>query len=261
MRTTPQGNKSRQLLSKIAEVASALSQEGREFNRHLVEQFEGWESVDFEEMSTTTAIPDEHLLFYKAVAQTLGWLQQTPLSEEGGGNDQMNRPCPVPIIYLRILLEARSGLTREVDQRLEELLEQAQEEAKVKRPRRLLAVVAGLRTWTRVELPDVVTMGVLDLEETQRLALNTGGRARWTALAPLKMYALYKGPDLITPRAIFLPIGSCVSRGIDRLFGFALGESESDYKLSRQLHLKLADLAHASVWDINSGFYRLGGGS
>jgi hypothetical protein len=55
-------------------------------------------------------------------------------------------------------------------------------------------------------------------------------------------------------------MGSAVSRGIERLFGFTLGESGSDYRLSRGLHLKLADLAQATIWDINSGFYRLGGG-
>ena len=261
MQVTVQQFKDRELLIRIAEVASILSQEGREFNKHLVEQFEGSGREDIGEIGDTTAIPNEHLLFYKAVAQTLGWLQQIPVLKEGDRNDQMDRLSPVPVIYLRVLLEARSGLTKGVGQRLQELLEQAQEEAKVKRPRRLLAVVAGLETWARVELPDVGTTGALDLEETQCLALNAGGRARWTALAPLKMYALYKGPDLITPRAILPPMGSAVSRGIERLFGFALGESESDYRLSRGLQLKLADLAHASIWDINSGFYRLGGGS
>jgi hypothetical protein len=248
-------------LIRIAEVASVLSDEGGEFNRHLVEQFKGWERVDIEGMGDTTAIPDEHILFYKAVAQTLGWLQQIPIPQEGDRNNLMDRLSPVPIIYLRVLLEARSGLVKDAGQRLEELLEQGQREAKMRRPRRLLAVIAGLETWTRVELPDVGTTGALDIEEVQRLALNAGGRAHWTALAPLKMYALYKGPDLLTPRAIFLPGGSAVSRGIERLFGFVLGESESDYRLSRGLHRKLADLAHTSVWDINSGFYRLGGGS
>ncbi len=251
----------RDLLIRVAELASILSKEGQEFNQHLVEQFEGWKGVSIEEILDTTAIPNEHLLFYKAVAQTLGWLQQIPVPKEGDRNDIVDKLFTVPVIYLQVLIEARNGLVKEAGQRLEELLEQGQKEAKVRRPRRLLAVIAGLETWASVELPDVGASGALDMEEIQRLALDAGGRARWTALAPLKMYALLKGSDLLTPRAIFSPMGSAVSRGIERLFGFRLGESESDYRLSRGLHLKLADLAHTSVWDINSGFYRLGGGS
>jgi len=259
MAATSTKPKDRDLLIRIAELASILSQEGQEFNQHLVGQFEEWKGVGIEETLDTAKIPEEHLLFYKAVAQTLGWLQQIPIPKEGARLE--DKLSPVPFIYLQVLLEARSGLVKQAGQRLEELLEQGQKEDEVKRPRRLLAVIAGLETWARVELPDVGATGALDMEEVQRLALNAGGRARWTALAPLKMYALFKGSDLLTPRAILPASGAAVSRGIERLFGFRLGESENDYRLSRGLHLKLADLANTSVWDINSGFYRLGGGS
>jgi len=261
MQATIQQFKARDLFIKIAEVASTLSHKGRLFNQHLVEQFEEWNRVDMQKIVGVRVIPDEHLLFYKAVAETLSWLQQIPPPKEGNRNDLMDRLSPVPVIYLQVLLEARGGLSKRASQRLEELLEQRQKEANVKRPRRLLAVLAGLETWARVELPDVSASEALDLEEVQRLALNAAGRAKWTALAPLKMYALYKGPDLATPRTIFPPMGSAVSRGIERLFGFSLGESGNDYMVSRGLHLKLADLAHASIWDINSGLYRLGGGA
>ena len=259
METKLQLSTDRVLMAKIAEVASIISDEGREFNQHLVEQFKGWSGVDVVELADATAIPQEHIVFYQAVAQTLGWLQQIPAPGEGGGGNPGDRLSPMPVIFLKVLLEARNGLIKEAGQRLEELLVQEQKEAKIKRPRRLLAVIAGLETWARVELPGVGTKGTLDLKEVQRLALNAGGRARWTALAPLKMYALYKEPDLPTPRAIFPPVGSAVSRGIEHLFGFTLGESEGDYRRSRELHLKLADLAHTSVWDVNSGFYKLGG--
>jgi hypothetical protein len=261
MRANAQASKERELLTSMGTVAYVLSHEGKEFNGYLVEQFQKWERVDMGKMADTTAMPPEHLLFYEAVAQTLGWLQQIPIAKERKENNVTYGLSRVPAIYLQVLLEARSGATEGVAKRLEELLEKAHQANKGKGPRRLLAVVAGLQTWAVVELPEVGRAGTIDLEETQRLALNACGRARWTALAPLKMYALGKGADFRTPRAILPPVGSAVSRGIERLFGFALGESESDYRLSRGLHLKLADLAHSSIWDINSGLYRLGGGS
>ena len=261
MRANGQASKDRELLTSMATVAYVLSREGKEYNRLLMEQFQRWERVDVEKIAATAAMPPEHLLFYKAVAQTLGWLQQIPIAKERKENDLTYRLSPVPVIYLQVLLEARGGVTQGVARRLEKLLGEAHEATRGKGPRRLLAVVAGLQTWAAVELPEVGRGGALDLEETQRVALNACGRARWTALAPLKMYALCQGADFGTPRAILPPMGSAVSRGIERLFGFALGESESDYRLSRGLHLKLADLAHTSIWDINSGLYRLGGGS
>jgi len=253
------------LLVRIAEVATILGQEGREFNRYLVRQFKQWEKVDVKELLNTTEISDEHLIFYKAVAQTLGWLQQIPVLRKGDRNDAKENLSPVPVIYLRVLLKARSGgLVKEADRWLVELLEQGSKEAEVKRPRRLSAVIAGLETWSSVELPDVGPRGVLDLEEVQSLVLSACGRARWTAFSALKMYAIYKlseGVQLLIPREIFPPMGSAVSRGIARLLGFTLGESENDYTISRGLHLKLADLAQTTTFDINSGFYRRGGGS
>ncbi|MBM3117941.1 MAG: hypothetical protein FJ006_00055 [Chloroflexi bacterium] len=251
------------LLVRIAEVATVLGQEGREFNRHLVGQFEEWNRVNVKELIDAATISNEHLIFYEAVAQTLGWLQQIPVLREGSINDLKERLLHVPVIYLQVLLEARGGLVEEAGQRLIELLDQSKKETEVKRPRRLLAVIAGLETWSRVQLPDVGPRGVLDLEEVQRLALSACGRARWTALAPLKMYAIYKlSKNVVLPtfRGLFPPMGTAVSRGIERIFGFTLGESENDYSISRGLHLRLADLAQMTIWDINSGFYRLGGG-
>lgn len=252
------------LLTRIAKLATILGQEGREFNRHLVEQFKQWERVDIEGLLDTTSIANEHLIFYKAVAQILGWLKQIPVLREDRRNNPEDSLSPVPVIYLQVLLEARSGLVKEAGRRLVELLEQGRKETAVKRPSRLLAVIAGLGTWSRVELPQVSSHGVLNLGEVQHLALSACGRARWTALAPLKMFSIYKlskGVQLPIPREIFPPMGSAVSRGIERLLGFNLGESENDYTISRGLHLKLADMAQMTIFDINSGFYRLGGGS
>lgn len=263
MRATSQSNQERQLLAKIAEIASVLRDEGSAFNQHLIKQFRGWDKVKMQGLPDMTTLPAEHLILFKSIAQTLNWLQQLPMANEGERTKEAGRPGPVPIAYLRLLLEAKAGLIKNAAERLEQLLEEGQRESGIKRPRRLLAVIAGLETWSRVELPDVGPDGVLNLEEVQRLALSVCGRARWTALAPLKMYAIHKLSEdvpLPTPRAILPPMGSAVSRGIERLFGFNLGESENDYSICRALHLKLADLAQTTIWDINSGFYRLGGG-
>jgi len=263
MRATSQSNQQRKLLTNITEIAAILRDEGMEFNQHLIRQFKRWDSVKTEDLPNVSAVPQEHLLFLKAVAQALAWLQQLPVSNEGGGAEVAESLGEVPTTYLRALLEAKAGVVKNTAKRLEELLEQGGKEAGIRRPRRLLAVIAGLETWCKVELPDVSPNGVLDLEVVQHLALSACGRARWTALAPLKMYTIYKlseGVYLPTPRGIFPPMGSAVSRGIERLFGFALGESDNDYGISRGLHVKLADLAQTTIWDINSSFYRLGGG-
>jgi hypothetical protein len=263
MQATCKSNQERQLLIKITEIASILRDEGIDFNQHLIRQFKGWDRIKIEELLGTATLPAEYLLFLKSVAQTLSWLQQLPIPNETKITEEAGSPVAVPVIYLRVLLEVKAGLVKNIAERLEELLEQETGESRVRRPRRLLAVIAGLETWSKVELPDVGPDGVLDLHAVQRLALSACGRARWTALAPLKMYAIYKlseGVHLLTPREIFPPMGSAVSRGIERVFGFALGESENDYVISRGLHLKLADLAQTTIWGINSGLYRVGGG-
>jgi hypothetical protein len=263
MRAISQSNQERQLLTNITEIASILRNEGMDFNQHLIRQFTGWNRVRMEELSNASTFPPEHLLFLKAIAQILTWLQQLPVSDQGEKEGETGGSGTVPIAYLRLLLEAKAEQVHNIAARLEQLLQEGQRETRVRKPRRFLAVLAGLETWSRVELPDVGPSRVLNLEEVQRLALSACGRARWTALAPLKMYAIYKlseGVYLPTPREIFPPMGSAVSRGIERLFGFALGESENDYSISRALHWKLADLAQTTIWDINSGFYKLGGG-
>lgn len=263
MGTITKSNQERQLLANVAEIASILKDEGMGFNQHLIRQFQVWDRVKIEDLPNVTTLPPEHLLFLKAVAQILSWLQQLPISSEDGKEGETENSATVPITYLRVLLEAKAGQIKNIAERLEQLIEQGQGGAGIRRPRRLLAVIAGLETWSKVELPDVAPNGVLDLEAVQRLALRYGGRARWTALAPLKMYAIYKlsnGVNLPISREIFPPMGRAVSKGIERLFGFALGESDNDYTISRGLHLKLADLAQTTIWEINSGLYRLGGG-
>lgn len=263
MLSPAQNGPERHLISNVTGIATTLGDEGKKFNQHLVRQFKGWDSVRMEDLPHTGRLIPEHLIFLKAIAQSLNWLQQLIPAHEDEKVEETANAGAVPVIYLRVLLEAKTGRVNNVAQRLEELLEQGQREAGIRKPRRLLAVLAGLETWSRVKLPDVSPNGLLDLEELQRLALSACGRARWTALAPLKMYAIYKlsqSVHLPIPRGIFPPMGSAVSRAIERLFGFALRESENDYSISRGLHVKLADLAQTTIFEINSGLYRLGGG-
>ena len=244
----------------ISAAASIIAKEGKAFNQHLVEQFRRWESVDLKQFGKLAIIPNEHLIFYESIAQTLGWMQQSPI-EKSDDMEVEQRIPPLLLAYLQVLLEARGGKIRDSGKRLEEIIEDPQRsENNGKKPRRLFGVVAGLETWSQVVLPDVVGKGVLNIEELQRRALNAGGRARWTALAPLKMYAIYKRIGASTPRSINPPMGRRVSHGIEQLLGFTLGESDNDYSISRELHLKLADLAQSSIWEINSGLYRFGGG-
>ena len=241
---------------RITEVALFVADKGRGFNGHLLRQFERWKSMDAERSGDLTDIPGEHLLFYQSVAETLGWLQQAPVEELAGEAPEGHIP-PLLAFYLQVILEGRCGKTKNVQGMLDKLRKGDQ----VRKPRRIEGVIAGLETWAAVDLPDVTDGGTLDLDEVQRRAIAEGGRARWTALAPIKMYAIHKGLGTLTPRTIYPPMGMAVSRGIQQLLGFTLGESGGDYELSRGLHLKLADLARASIWDINSGLYLIGGGS
>ena len=249
--------KERELQAKIAEIACSLAQDGRQFNQHLRDQFKRWETVDLGQLGDLTAMPDEHLFFYKAVAQTLGWLQRTPVVKQPSRSGWEGQLSPLPPLYLQVILEARKGRTKNVRTRLDELIKAVQ----VKKLKRSEGVIAGVETWAGFGLPDVTDGSTLDLDEVQRCAIPPGTRALWTALAPIKMYAIHKGLGTSTPITVCPPIGRAVSRGIERLLGFTLVESRGDYELSRKLHLKLADLAKESIWDINSGLYLLGGGS
>ncbi len=242
----------------LTHCANRLAVAGREFNEHLVRQFQSWDT-EAESVMVKPNLPAEHVSFLKAVAFTLGWLEQSVAVSDVVDETNRTKLLYLPKLYLQCLLEQKAGVTGSIEARFDELLQEAQTGMPLRRPRRLTGVIAGLDTWAKVNL-DVATSpnGSLDLETLQDLALKAGKRARWTALAPVKMGSLLRGS---APRSLFPPVGSAVSRGIERLLGFSLSESENDYTIARGLHLRLADLAQASVVDINSGLYRLGGGS
>ena len=130
-------------------------------------------------------------------------------------------------------------------------------------PKRLTAIIAGLESWAQVSLPAVHEGQQLDLEEIQRRAIYVNKSVRWSSLAAVKMYAIQNDGDtnnkkIVLSRSIYPPMGRAVSRGIERLLGFSLGESKGDHKIAKDLHLKLAELTGESVFDLNSGFYKVG---
>lgn len=247
-----------EITAYLTQCATSLAMAGREFNEHLVRQFQSWD-IEADSVTVNPDLPTEHVSFLKIVAFTLGWLEQSVALSDVVDETNRTKLLHLPRLYLQCLLEQKTGANRSIEARFDELLQEAQRGIPLKRPRRLTGVIAGLDTWAKVDL-DVATSpnGSLDLETLQDLALKSGKRAKWTALAPLKMLSLLRGS---APRVLYPPVGSAVSRGTERLFGFSLSESENDYTIARGLHLRLADLALASVFDINSGLYRLGGGS
>ena len=258
-------NNRQALISGIQEVARVLSVEGRKFNTQLIEQFESiWKEPIDSNLIDLTRISSEHLIFYQSIVQTLNWIQ-----------DQKKDKYKLLHIYLQILIKAANiENKKQVTPQVQETLN----DFNLDTPRRLYGVIGSLETWTRVELPAVKKYEVLDLEQVQDLAFQVSYELRrpesdnkkahrydirWTTLAPLKMYAILKGTRYKTPERIYPPMGKAVSKGIEEIWGIRLGESTKDYTISRDLHLKLANSADedTSIWDINSGLYRLGGGS
>jgi len=269
------------LAANIKNIARILSKEGRQFNIHLINQFNSIWQTNLEKPLNgvdLNSINPEHLIFYQSVAHTTNWMQDQE-------KDRYHLLC----IYLQILIKAANlDDKNQVEPRVVETLN----EFNIDIPKRLYGVIGSLKTWTRVKLPSLKHREILDLAEVQEIAFRVsyklrreknkrkqnesdqnshtsmrGGNKeppvdiRWTTLAPLKMYALLKGPKYKTPEQIYPPMGKAVSKGIAEVFGIHLGESANDYMISRDLHLKLANAAGTSIWDINSGFYRLAGGS
>jgi hypothetical protein len=78
-------------------------------------------------------------------------------------------------------------------------------------------------------------------------------------LIPQKFYWLLR-PEIAVPRSTLPPLGAAVLRGIEKMLGIRLGNSGKDQELARQLHLQLADLAGANIYDVNTGIFLLGDG-
>jgi len=119
-------------------------------------------------------------------------------------------------------------------------------------------------SWAQVSLPAVHEDQQLDLEEIQRRAIYVNKGVRWSSLAALKMYAIQNDCEtnkkIVLSRSIYPPMDRPVSRGIERLLGFSLVESNGGLEIAKDLHLKLAELTGESEFDLNSGFYKVGGG-
>lgn len=241
-------------------IATALAAEGKKHNLHLRERFQNdWEEIG---VSRLRGVSDEHMLFFQSISESLSWLQ-----DAGEGRHELLGA------YLRILVSGKvdgtpdDNLRRWIEDQLGNVLKRGGgPEAEKKAPKRLSAVTAGLETWVRAVLPDVREGQQLNLEQVQRSAMEVNKSIRWSSLAAVKMYAIQYDGDLdnkkiVLNRSIYPPMGRAVSRGIEKLLGFSLGESKNDHEISKDLHLKFADLTGESVFDLNSGFYKFGGGS
>lgn len=245
------------MIPDITKLASGIAESGIRFNDHLQTQYaEDWGIIDITRLQDVRTVPDEHLLFYMSIAESLSWLQDS--KDRGLVREFLQQ-------YLHILLSSRNQVTpgdlrRQIEDRLRIVpLPEISGEATSHRPKRLSAVVSALETWSQVRLPTVQEGQDLNVEEVQRLAIEVNG-VRWSSLAAVKMYTILKGQRVVG-RSIYPPMGRAVSKGIEKLFGFSLGESRSDHEHSRGLHLRFAELTGATVFDLNSGFFVAGGGS
>jgi hypothetical protein len=237
-------------------VAEVLAKDGRAFNKQLVEQCgKEWQALKNSGHSDAeSGLHKDHLVFLRSIAQGFGWLHQT---EKG-------RSALVSSCYDLLLVAAKRPFDANGEH--EPLVDQSVEvgaalDRLVDQPRRRTGIEAGLKAWTAVaaKLPQRNEGEQLDLEAVQRLVLPIGG-PRWTSLIPMKFYSLLH-EDRTVPRTILPPLGAAVLRGVRKLYGLGLNEVKRDAERGMEIHLHLADLANASIYDINSGLYKLGGRS
>ena len=231
-------------------VAEALAKDGKSFNKGLIELCENeWEALkDAALVSAESGFHEDHLAFLRSIAQGFGWLHQTEK-----GRSALVRSC-----YDLLLVASKHPIDTE-DERKAQVSEAIKQLAD--QPRRRDGIEAGLNAWAAVvaKFPQRNEGEQLDLEAVQHLVIPIGG-PRWTSLIPMKFYSLLHG-DRTIPRTILPPLGAAVLRGVRKLYGLGLNEVKRDAERGMEIHLHLADLANASIYDVNSGLYRLGGGS
>ena len=230
-------------------VAEALAKNGRAFNQQLVEQCgTEWQTLkDSGHSDAESGLHKDHLVFLRSIAQGFGWLHQTEK-----GRSALVRSC-----YELLLVASKHPIDTE-EQRKAQISEAIKQLAD--QPRRRDGIEAGLNAWTAVvaKFPQRNEGEQLDLEAVQHLVIPIGG-PRWTSLIPMKFYSLLH-EDRTVPRTILPPLGAAVLRGVRKLYGLGMNEVKRDAERGMEIHLHLADLANASIYDINSGLYRLGGG-
>lgn len=237
-------------------VAETLAMDGKAFNNDLMEQCgKEWEALEDSALEDSTlgsagsGFPEDHLAFLRSIAQGFGWLHQTEK-----GRSSLVRSC-----YDLLLVASKRPIHTEGERKSQvfETLEQLEDQ-----PRRRDGIEAGLNTWTAVvgKFPQRTEGEQLDLDAVQRLVIPRRdgiGGPRWTSLIPMKFYSLLH-EDRTVPRTILPPLGAAVLRGVRKLYGLGLNEAKRDAERGMEMHLHLADLANASIYDINSGLYRLG---
>ena len=251
----------------VVDLAQSLANRGKEFNEGILERFRDYfPEKELAENARKHGMEKEHLRLIECVAQTLSWLQPRVDSD-------VNEAIKLVKFYRRTIIEARDESDpgvwiRERVGALRTRADGATESEYPVKPSKTEGIIAGLRTWARAEFPQVEGGIPVSLRILQEKVLTRSSRVNWTAIAPMKLYALDRPelgrswperPDPDTGmKECYLPIGRRVSASIRALFGIDFGESEKDHRNAQQLQIRLKEWANDgeeefSLLDINSG--------
>ena len=242
----------------FVDLAVGLAKNGREFNSGILNRFRGY----FPEVTDPSLEPvlREHDRVIQCAAQTLSWLQPNIDDDEEEAQKLVR-------FYYDLMKEIPKGEKsivigcRTIRNRINGLRTRSQNSRKSvnpMKPARTEGIIRGLQTWAYVNLPVTLQDHVIDLRRLRKKVSLANSRVNWTALAPMKLYALDRpilaarwpegpDPDPSTARWCYLPIGRRVSASIKRLFGIDFGESENDHRNALQLQVHIKQWANQSL--------------
>ena len=251
----------------VVDLAQSLANRGKEFNEGILKRFRDYfPERELAGNAGKHGMEKEHLRLIECVAQTLSWLQPSI-------DCDVKEATKLVRFYRRTIIEARgeSDLGVWIRERVGALRTRADgatESEDPLKPSKTEGIIAGLQTWAGAEFPQVEGGIPVSLRVLQEKVLNRSSRVNWTAIAPMKLYALDRpGLDRSWPerpdpdsgmKECYLPIGRRVSTSIRALFGIDFGESEKDHRNAQQLQIRLKEWANDgeeefSLLDINSG--------
>ena len=243
----------------MANIAEHLKEEGKLFhdgnptaenrNNGLINTCEKEWALIIQSEGINYDANDNHLVFSRGISQSLAWLH-----DSDDGRRELVECCYKILSTPRDPNADKNQLSQEEEQFMTNQLDNL-----ARKPQRLSGIDAGLKTWrlTLGKLPQKPS-DFWDLNEIQN-QLPPDKSTRWTSLAPIKLYWLLN-KDIPIHRSVIPPMGAPVIRAIQKLYGFKLNELKRDAERSREIHTHLAELVHCSIYEINSGFYRLEGG-
>ena len=259
-------------------IAHSLAERGKRFNAGIVKRFKDYfPEKELAINAKSHIFEKEHMRLIECAAQTLSWLQPRI-------DDDRTEAIKLVKFYRKSIIEARyntdpNECTSIINKKREKIINEkitnlptrlpsSKESDTPLKPSKTLGIIAGLQTWSKFEFrqPNKNVNVSLRILQKDVLSVNNN-RVNWTAIAPIKLYALDRpnlgyswpeGPDPDTNKDCYLPIGRRVSASIKVLFGIDIGESEREHKTAQQLQVRLKELANYengnfSLLDINSG--------